>query len=149
MQTTLFWRPFCFASLLALWLPQGWAESVLDYPPLYRELGLPEYPAATVSNLGRANDSLADGLSITLETTASHSELRAFYESRLEALGWALQESVGIQRMRAAGMLEAVPFSGVFCKAEGTGYTVYALDRAAYREVKLSVVAASPSCSQP
>ena len=122
---------------------------MLDYPPLYRELGLPEYPTATVTNLGRANDSLADGLSITLETAASHSELRAFYESRLEALGWTLQESIGMQRMRAAGMLEAVPFSGVFCKADDTGYTVHALDRASYREVKLSVVAASASCSQP
>jgi len=149
MQTALFWRPFCFASLIDLWLPQGWAESVLDYPPLYRELGLPEYPTATVTNLGRANESLADGLSITLETAASHSELRAFYESRLEALGWTLQESIGMQRMRAAGMLEAVPFSGVFCKADDTGYTVHALDRASYREVKLSVVAASASCSQP
>lgn len=149
MQTALFWRPFCFASLIALWLPQGWAESVLDYPPLYRELGLPEYPTATVTNLGRANGSLADGLSITLETAASHSELRAFYESRLEALGWTLQESIGMQRMRAAGMLEAVPFSGVFCKADDTGYTMHALDRASYREVKLSVVAASASCSQP
>jgi len=149
MQMTLFFRPFCLASLIALWLPHGWAESVLDYPPLYRELGLPEYPTATVTNLGRANDSLADGLSITLETAASHSELRAFYESRLEALGWTLQESIGMQRMRAAGMLEAVPFSGVFCKADDTGYTVHALDRASYREVKLSVVAASASCSQP
>lgn len=149
MQMTLFFRPFCLASLLALWLPHGWAESVLDYPPLYRELGLPEYPTATVSNLGRSNDSLVDGLSITLETTASHSELRAFYESRLEALGWTLQESIAVQRMRAAGMLETVPFSGVFCNPTGAGYSVQALDRVAYRELKLSIVEASASCSQP
>lgn len=149
MQMTLPLRSFCLASLVAVWLPQGWAESMLDYPPLYRELGLPEYPGATVSNLGRSNDSLADGLSITLETTASHSELRAFYESRLEASGWTLQESIAVQRMRAAGMLETVPFSGVFCNPTGAGYSVHAFDRLAYREVKLSIVSASASCSQP
>ena len=149
MLLTLTSRACCLASLLALSSIQGWAQSSLDYPSLYRELGLPEYPAATVAQLGRVNDSLADGLSITLETTASHSELRDFYESQLAALGWALQETVATQRMRAAGILQTKPFSGVFCAATGTSYTVRATDTGAYRQVQLSVVGDSASCDQP
>ena len=147
MYRTTTWRTCCLAALLAFSWIKAWAEPSLDYPPLYKELGLPEYPAATVAQLGRVNDSLADGLSITLETTASHSELRDFYESQLAALGWALQETVATQRMRAAGMLETMPFSGVFCAATGTSYTVRATDMGTYRQVQLSVVADAASCS--
>ena len=143
------WWNYCLAALLVLSWVKASAEPPLDYPPLYKELGLPEYPAATVAQLGRVNDSLADGLSITLETTASYGELRNFYESQLAALGWALQETVATQRMRAAGMLEAMPFLGVFCAATGTSYTVRATDMGAYRQVQLTVVAEAASCDQP
>lgn len=143
------WRKCCLTALLTFSWMKAWAEPPLDYPPLYKELGLPEYPAATVAQLGRVNDSLADGLSITLETTASYGELRNFYESQLAALGWALQETVATQHMRAAGMLETMPFIGVFCATTGTSYQVFSADMGAYRQVKLSVVADSLSCGTP
>ena len=125
------------------------ANPGLDYPELYRELGLPEFQPATVVQLGRVNDSLEGGLSIWLETPATHGELRGFYEAQFDALAWTLNETIAVQKMRAAGLLEGIPFSAVFCGQDGTGFSVYATDMGATRQVKISVIGESPSCTLP
>ncbi len=88
----------------------------LDYPELYRSLSLPEYGNAEVTELGRDNSDLHDGIRISLFTTSSHAELREFYESQMQALGWELQETPGSARMRQAGMLDQLPFAVRFSK---------------------------------
>ena len=78
-----------------------------DYPVLYRDLGLPEYPQATVEAVGRSNSNLHDGLRIKLKTQASSIELRTFFEQKLTELGWVLQETAVMRKMRKAAAQRA------------------------------------------
>ena len=141
--------PGLFVLFLGLFSVVTHANPGLDYPEVYRDLGLPEFQPATVVQLGRVNDSLEDGLSVWLETPATHGELRGFYEAHFDALGWALNETIAVQKMRAAGLLESMPFSAVFCGQDGTGFIVFATDMGAVRQVKISVVGDSQSCTIP
>jgi len=95
-----------------------------DYPDLYKSLDLPEYQDASVIGLGRQNESLKDGLKIFLESDADSAKLRAYYESKMTELGWELEESIAVQKMRERNMLDQIPFSGVFKKGDMT-YQVF------------------------
>lgn len=86
------------------------------YPPAYRELGLPEYGNATVTDTGRDNTSLRDGIKVTLLTRDDGTKLRAYYETEMQSRGWQLQETAASAKMRAAGMLDRLPFGAVFKK---------------------------------
>jgi hypothetical protein len=96
----------------------------LDYPSSYRDLGLPEYENATVTGLGRDNTTLRDGITITLSTQDDGATLRAYYETEMQALGWTLQETVASKKMRAAGMLDKMPFGAIFSK-DGMRYQLF------------------------
>lgn len=87
-----------------------------DYPALYRTLELPELDNATVTEVGRTADGLRDGLRVTLSTRASQAEMRQFFETAMAERGWRLVETEGSARMRAAGMLDQLPFAAVFEK---------------------------------
>ena len=128
-----------FAGLLS-------ASQAADYPPLYRDLGLPEYPQGKVTAVGRDNSNLADGISVKLQTAASQGELRAFYEEKMAALGWVLQETPAMKKMRKAGMLDKLPFRAAFCKSDGTVFQVSAQNLGASRQVSIAVNKGSNSC---
>jgi len=94
-----------------------------DYPAAYRDLGLPEYQNATLTGTGREITSLRDGLALTLVTREDDATLRAYYEAEMSARGWILEETVASRKMRAAGMLDKLPFGAVFSK-DGMRYQV-------------------------
>lgn len=123
-------------------------SSDLDYPQLYRDLGLPEYADATITGLGRTNTSLADGISIKLQSNGSYGTLRTYYENALADLGWILKETEAVARMRKAGMLDQLPFNAVFCGPDTLAFQVTTTDRGPVRELSISVVQGSNSCSQ-
>ncbi len=101
---------------LLLCVTTGLCAADLDYPEKYREMGLPEYPNASVSALGRDNSSTHDGISITLLTDDDDATLRDYYESEMQALGWLLEETIAGKKMREAGKLDKLPFGAVFSK---------------------------------
>jgi len=107
-----------------LFVTAGLVADELDYPPSYRDLGLPEYQNAKVTGLGRDNTSLHDGISVTLFTTDDGPVLRSYYEAEMNSRGWILQETVASKKMRAAGMLDALPFGAVFTK-DGMQYQLF------------------------
>ena len=119
---------------LLLTATTGLIAADLDYPKGYRDLGLPEYENATVTALGRDNTNLRNGITITLFTQADGAKLRAYYEAEMQDLGWTLQETIASKKMRAAGMLDRLPFGAVFSKddmryqlftnPEGTGIAI-------------------------
>jgi len=88
----------------------------LSYPPSYLDMGLPEYENAVVTGLGRDNTSLRDGITITLFTEDNGATLRTYYETEMQDRGWVLQETVASKKMRAAGMLDKLPFGAIFSK---------------------------------
>jgi len=88
----------------------------LEYPALYKSLDLPEYANATITGLGRQSANLHDGLKIFLESTDDYSALRAYYESELSDKGWVMEETIATRKMREAGMLDRMPFGGIFIK---------------------------------
>ena len=88
----------------------------LYYPSAYTSLNLPEYPNATITELGRTSESLKDGVKIFLESSDDYITLRSYYESEMAALGWTLQESIAVKKMREMGKLDMIPFAGVFEK---------------------------------
>jgi len=57
-----------------------------NYPALYQQYDLPEYPAATMTYNGRAADNLSAGISLTLTTPDDVQTVGAFYESAFSAL---------------------------------------------------------------
>jgi hypothetical protein len=117
-----------------------------NYPDLYLEMNLPLYPGADVVSTGRNNSSLADGITVVLEATASHAELRRFYESVLIDQGWELQETVASARMRQAGMLDKMPFIALFCHPDGTGYKIMSSDLGARQRIQISLTGDSVAC---
>ena len=89
-----------------------------DYPAIYRDMGLPEYQNASVTSVGRDNTSLRDGIRVTLLTQDADATIRAYYEAEMQDRGWAVEETVGSKDMRAAGMLDKMPFTATFNKAD-------------------------------
>ncbi len=60
-----------------------------NYPPLYQQYNLPEYPGATITYGGRTADNLADGISLKLSTPDDVQTVGAFYETAFSSLpGW-------------------------------------------------------------
>lgn len=60
-----------------------------DYPALYKQYGLPEYPGATIKYDGRTADSLDDGISLKLTTSDDVQTVGAFYADEFASLdGW-------------------------------------------------------------
>ena len=60
-----------------------------DYPALYKQYGLPEYPGATIEYDGRTADSLDDGISLKLTTSDDVQTVGAFYADEFASLdGW-------------------------------------------------------------
>lgn len=139
-------RSFAMAALLMLGIFPARAGS--DYPALYRQMNLPEYPGATVTALGRDNDSLADGMRLAVRTGAGSGELRAFYEPALAGLGWTLQETPAVARLRAAGQLDRIPFAGLFCRDDGAAFQVMTMDLGAEREVRITVNQGDNGCGR-
>ncbi len=138
-------RVFALGIILLATGPVG--ASDLDYPQLYRDLDLPEYAGATVTGLGRSNASLADGISVTLHSESSHGVLRSYYETAMADLGWALQETVAVTRLRESGMLDQFPFNAVFCSTGNVAFQVTTVDLGTVRELSISVTDGSNSCS--
>ena len=60
-----------------------------EYPALYRQYNLPEYPGATITYGGRTADNLADGISLKLSTPDDVQTVGAFYATAFSSLpGW-------------------------------------------------------------
>ena len=110
-----------------------------DYPPSYREMGLPEYENATVTGLGRDNTSLRDGITVTLLTEDDSAALRAYYEAEMQARGWELQETVASAKMRAAGKLNKLPFGAIFSK-DGMRYQVFTNPEGSDTAVHINII---------
>ena len=87
-----------------------------DYPVIYRDLGLPQYQNADVTSVGRDNTSLRDGIRVTLLTQDDDATIRAYYEAEMQDRGWVLEETIASKNMRAAGLLDKMPFTATFNK---------------------------------
>jgi len=57
-----------------------------DYPALYTQYGLPEYPGATLTYDGRTADNLSDGISLILTTQDDPLTVGAFFENAFASL---------------------------------------------------------------
>ena len=136
---------FLIIAITLFAVPSTGAQAA-DYPPLYREMGLPELPQANVTAVGRDNSSQTDGLSVKLKTAASQSELRTFFEQKMAELGWTLQETPAMKQMRKAGMLDKLPFRAAFCSNDGIVFQISALNLGASRQVSIAVNKGSNSC---
>jgi len=122
------------------------ADTPLNYPEAYQDLDLPQYAEAVVLSVGRVNN-LSDGIGVTLETEATHAELRDYFEAELASRGWILQETIATRKMREAGVLNNMPFLGNFCRDDGTGFQIVATDLGEQRKVDISVTGASAACA--
>ena len=65
------------------------AQTTSDYPALWDEANLPEYPNAELTDK-REGRNLGDGVQVTLETTDTISAIKAFYDSELSSRGFSL-----------------------------------------------------------
>ncbi|MFH1508560.1 MAG: hypothetical protein ABIE68_00060 [bacterium] len=64
-------------------------NAVLDYPDLYRDYDLPEYADGELTDIGRQQTSLRDGLKITLESMVDNAiTIGSYYETAMSALGY-------------------------------------------------------------
>jgi hypothetical protein len=124
---------------LALAVTTGLWAADLDYPASYREMGLPEYTKANVSALGRDNSSVHDGISITLLTDENDATLRVYYETEMKARGWLLEETIASKKMRAAGMLDQMPFGAIFSK-DGMRYQLFTGQQTDGKTIHISVI---------
>lgn len=69
--------------------PQAQQEQInLDYPALYTEANLPQYPGARVTNRGVQEVSLEEQIKLKLRSQDSVEEIKAYYEEEMTALGW-------------------------------------------------------------
>jgi len=57
-----------------------------DYPALYTQYGLPEYPGATLTYDGRTADNLSDGISLILTTQDDPTTVGAYFATAFAAL---------------------------------------------------------------
>ncbi len=57
-----------------------------DYPALYTQYGLPEYPNGTITYDGRTADNLQDGISLTITTADGVQAAGAFYANSFASL---------------------------------------------------------------
>lgn len=64
-------------------------NAVLDYPDLYRDYDLPEYSDGDLTDIGRQQTSLTDGLKITLESDQDALTIGSYYETEMTALGYS------------------------------------------------------------
>ncbi|REJ70715.1 MAG: hypothetical protein DWQ31_00195 [Planctomycetota bacterium] len=71
----------------------GGGAAGLDYPELYRSDGLPEYPGATLVDVGRQTTSRTDGLKLSLTTADDPATVLAFFTEQLTADGWQMPTS--------------------------------------------------------
>ena len=62
----------------------------LEYPPLYRSLGLPELPRSRVLSSGHEAASLREGLSIRVSVLMHVNEVHRFYSDALTKAGWTV-----------------------------------------------------------
>ena len=60
----------------------------LPYPELYTQANLPQYEKAWVTNTGRQQTSLTEGIRLRLRSKKQIPDIRAYYETELAALGW-------------------------------------------------------------
>jgi len=125
--------------LLLTIVATGLYADELEYPERYRELQLPEYSNATLTEVGRNNLSLSDGISITLFTTDNGMTLREYYEAEMNTRDWQLQETVATTKMRAAGMLDKLPFGAVFTR-DGMRYQIFTTPKGNGTSVFITVV---------
>ena len=59
------------------------------YPPLYGN-ELPKYPGATLTDTGRQQSSLKDGLKLQLSSKDEVRSIANHYEEKMKALGWTI-----------------------------------------------------------
>lgn len=64
----------------------------LDYPQLYKDGNLPEHPNVSLTDIGRQQESLRDGLSLKLESNETVRTLTEYYKSEFTSLGWTVPE---------------------------------------------------------
>jgi hypothetical protein len=131
-------RTLFIGSLLILTINVVQSQN-LDYPELYRSLGLPQYNNAIITELGRQNISLKDGLKIYLESPDNYATLRAYYEGELASTGWDLIETIASKKMREMGMLDQMPFGGVF-KKENMTFQIFSNRVSEVTKITISVV---------
>jgi hypothetical protein len=104
-----------------------------DYPALYRSLGLPELPGATIVSTGRQTTSLRDGLAILLRTSSPPHMFRTFFVEHLEQAGWAIAPS----RAPAATMNM---MAGLEARKGAITFSMTALASSGTTDVRLNIV---------
>ena len=71
-------------------LATGLHAQGLEYPPLYKSLGLPELPRSRVLSSGHETASLREGLSIRVSVLMHVHEAHRFYSDALTKAGWSV-----------------------------------------------------------
>ena len=82
-----------------------------SYPEAYRVQKLPELPGATLVASRRQGTSLRDGIRVRLTSPKPPSEIREFYSSALEQLGWKAEDSPAMLAAQANPLLTMLTFA--------------------------------------
>jgi hypothetical protein len=64
------------------------AQDLGNYPPLYKQAGLPEYPEAELINPNTRDTNLQTGIALRLTTPDEVKTVEEFYVSKMTELGW-------------------------------------------------------------
>jgi len=72
-------------------------QEIREYPDVYRIAGLPQYPGAEVTSVGRKEVTLDEGVSVILTTRDDVKTVSAFFETELAKLGWQVDSNFPAQ----------------------------------------------------
>jgi len=61
-----------------------------NYPALYTSANLPIHPNAVVTDRGKQEESLEDGLRLTLASSDSVTSIASYFEKEMGELGWTI-----------------------------------------------------------
>lgn len=78
----------------ASYSPPPTVSEISEYPEVYKQAQLPEYPNADITSAGQKEAKPEDGISILAYTYDDIPAVAAFYDVELKKLGWKPDESI-------------------------------------------------------
>lgn len=78
----------------ASYTPPPTVSEISEYPEIYKQAKLPEYPNAEITSAGQRDAKLEDGVSILVHTYDDIPKVAAFYDKELKKQGWKPDDSI-------------------------------------------------------
>lgn len=78
----------------ASYTPPPTVSEISEYPEIYKQAKLPEYPDAEITSSGQKDATLEEGVSIIVSTHDDIPAVAAFYDKELKKQGWKPDDSI-------------------------------------------------------